>query len=92
MGIHPDLRGQLRLSYALGVVFAIVDAGVLLFLLFGEWDLAGIGPGLVLLYGAVMLFLGWMMLVWNPRHYRRATWVLENVPPERAQLTLREES
>jgi len=93
MGIYPDLRRYCLLLLVLGPVFALVGVGALAFFFVGLTDERDtMGKGLVLLYGVVMLFLAWLMLVNAPRWYRRATWVLNNTQPHTSILRLREES
>lgn len=93
MGIHPDLRRYCLLLLVLGPVFALVGVGALIFFFVRLPDeTETVGKSLVLLYGVVMLSLAWLMLVYAPRWYRRATWVLNNTQPQRMKLQLREES
>lgn len=93
MGLHPDLRRWSLFLLVLGPIFALVGVVALVLFFRGLQDEKdALGKGLVLLYGVVMLFLAWLMLVNAPRWYRRATWVLNNTQPQTSILCLREES
>jgi hypothetical protein len=88
--IHPDLRGRIALYYVLGFIWATIGAGALLYLVFvGGSDVKLYAC--VLVFGAVMLFLGWLMVFNAPNWYRRANRVLQTQPPETMLLTLRKE-
>src|SRR3954452_12351845 len=91
-GIHPDLRRMALLCLLLGPVFVFAGLGALGYLL--KWPQNGsvIGFCLVLLYGLMMIALGYGMFALAPRAYRRATWVFDNSQPQPMLLSLREES
>src|SRR3954467_12877060 len=91
-GIHPDLRGMALLCLLLGPVFAFAGLGALTYLFHWPQNGSMVGFCLVLLYGLVMIALGYGMFALAPRAYRRATWVLNNVQPQPMLLTLREDS